>query len=531
MRKPKRNNRRQQKPTPKRTLTLVAEALEPRLVLSAAGFGFDGPRGQFDLHQRDHGNGDVYQSAFTDQNRNERSHRQFESSLGYTHSPDGRLDSTFSGHSAERGRHGGRLDDRPNPFAFFEKAEGESPSSTYNFVDDTPAPATHAAATIPGITLIVVSLTPTAQPMRGGDLLTFGQLTARPSQPPQTSPVRTDTQPIRSAATLPVVALISSSASSHSEATPSGSDALSRQTPSDAARSTVPGISTFVSLTTNDLARWWNADGRSVETVMEGTKRLDDSVRPTATIERKVASSRDSTQDQTLRLSEDSLWAGVSEGGFIDIDSDAAESSRERFDFAEDSQDLSLSKRLSKQMRRDEFWFDFANTRFDLLLDSADVQDLAEQQTLDSAKAEEEAWLREDGGMIVLTSSQFSDQVAGAVMDDAAQSPTSESAEREIDIPMDAGIGVFQAIEVATTLVEQRGEVHATGGSVAPSEGEATAGNEVVAPPVEQAAKSSESDQPQPIRAAAMPLLLAISAFWQRSREQRKKVTDRQREV
>lgn len=293
----------------------------------------------------------------------------------------------------------------------------------------------------------------------------------------------------------------------------------------------MPGISTFVLLTTNDLARWWNADGRSVETVMEGTKRLDDSVRPTATIERKVASSRDSTQDQTLRLSEDSLWAGVSEGGFIDIDSDAAERSRERFDFAEESEDLSLSKRLSKQMRRDEFWFDFANTRFDLLLDSADVQDLAEQQKLDSAKAEEEAWLREDGGMIVLTSSQFSDQVAGAVMDDAAQSPTSESAEREIDIPMDAGIGVFQAIEVATTLVEQRGEVHATGGSVAPSEGEATAGTEVVAPPVEQAAKNSEGDQPEPIRAAALPLLFAISAFLQRGRENRKKITDRQLEV
>jgi hypothetical protein len=543
MRKFKRNNRRQQKQPPKRTLTLVVEALEPRLVLSAAGFGFDGPRGQFDLHQRDHGNGDVYRSAFTDQNHDERSQRQFDSSLRYSHPGDGRLGDPFSEYLVERGRHGGRLDDRPEPFQFFGKAEGESPSSAYSFVDDSPAPATHAAATIPTMTLIVVSLTPTAPAMRGGDLLTFGQLAGRPSQPPQTSPVRTDSQPDRAAATLPVVALISSPASSRapsitfgyepasirSEAAPSGSDTLSDQTMSDSARSTVPGLTTLVSLTTNDLASSWNADGKSFETVFEATKRLDDSVRSTAANEREVAASRDSTPDQALRLSEDLLWAGVSDGGFIDIDTEAANNSRERFDFAEDSKDLSLSKRLSKQMRQDEFWFDFANTRFDLLFDATDMQTLADDHSSDGA--DEEAWLREDGGMIVLTSSQFNAQITEAVIDAATQSPASETTSREIDIPMDAGIGVFQAIEVATTPVEQRGDSHRTDGSSKPIEGEATAGTEVVAPPVEQAAKNSEGDQPEPIRAAAMPLLLAISAFLQRGRDNRKKITDRQLEV
>lgn len=543
MRKPKRNNRRQQKPTPKRTLTLMVEALEPRLVLSAAGFGLGGPRGQFDLHQRDHGDVDVYRSAFMDQNHNERSDRQLESSLRYSHPGDGRLGDPFSKYPVERGRHRGRLDDRPEPFQFFGKAEGESPSSTFNFVDDSPALATQAAATNPNMTLIVVSLTPTFLPMRGGDLFTSGQLTARPSQPPQTSPVRTDSQPSRSATTLPVVVFNSSSvpsrassvtfsnepASIRSEAAPSGSDKLSGQALSDSARNTVSGLTTLVSLTTNELAGWWNADGKSFETVIETTQRLDDSVRSTAASEREVISSRNSTPDRALRLSEDSLWASVSEGGFIDIDTDAADNSRERFDFAEDFTDLSLSKRLSKHLRQDEFWFDFANARFDLLFDATDMQSLADDHSSDDA--DEEAWLREDGGMILLTSSQFSAQFAAAIVDDATQSPTGETTSHESDIPMDAGIGVFQAIEVATTPVERRGDAHRTDGSSKPSEGEATAGTEVVAPPVEQAAKSSESDQPQPIRAAAMPLLFAISAFLQRGRENRKKITDRQLEV
>ena len=305
----------------------------------------------------------------------------------------------------------------------------------------------------------------------------------------------------------------------------------------ESASGLTPGLAVFVSLTTSNLPRSWNIDSTSFEAVFESASRIDDSIQPTGTSERAIVSSRDSTPERASRLSEDLLWAGVSEGGFIDVDTDAAGSLRERSEFAEDAEDFSLSKRLSKQMRRDEFWFDFANTRFDLLLDSTDLATLAEEQSPDSAASDyEESWLRDDGGMIVLTSAQFTEQLTAAVMGDSNQSPTGAADSREIDIPMDAGIGVFQAIEVATTLVEQtvfehNSDAHSADGSTAAIEGEATAGNAVIAPPVEQAATNSESDQPGAIRAAAMPLLLAISAFLQRGRENREKVAERQRRV
>lgn len=495
----KRQRRRKQATS--RAIKLAVEALEPRLVLSAVGLGFDGARERLDFHQRDQGHRDVSRPAFAAQYHGVR---------------DGGPAKPFSRNFAEPPRHGGHFDGQPRGrLSDFGGAEGESTSSP-NEVDNSSPPAS--------VLFVAVTITTSAPPARGGELIRSAQPATTLLEPPRTSTPSLVNQQGSSATLLPATAPLPASLNSRINPSLSDGQVGSVLPAGESAGIATSGVSSFVSFVIDDSANWRNVDG-SPEGTVDAIDRLPEPAQPA------ITSSWELILDRLVRFSDKSIETKVEEGGFIEIESHAADSPRERFDFAEGFEDGANSKQMRERSLRDAFWFDFGDARLDLLLDSRAVQDLAEEQAADAdSHSAEEAWLLDDGGMIVLTGAQFIERAAEVASDDTSNSSTtSETPVGEIDIPMDAGIEMFQAIEVASAPIGQEDAIPAVDNSPAQNEGDATADDS--APPAEQAARSSDRDQPAPVRAASMSLLLALSAIFSRNRPDRKKVADRQRKA
>ena len=542
--------RRQRKQRSKRSITLTLEPLEPRLVLSAAGFGFEGPRGQWDSHDRHHGNHEANRPAFAEHFHDKpgerielanRSKSNFAKPVHDGHPRGDRPNEPFGANSLEVGGHGARFNDRSELPPVNFAGEGEATARTREFeersssesVNDRYEPNLYETI-IPSTTATFVSLTPASSFTHDNATLSLAQPTARLTPPRTVSPDSPSPQS-GSAATRPVTLPVSSSAPNQTlpnttnielprlrfEPTASDSDTESVPPARKFDRVIEPAIGTFVSVTSSE--RWWNGDGESVEADFKRSDPLTESAWPSAAIKQAVASLTASVDRGHDRLSEATLWADVREGGLIDIDAEATDSTRERFEFEEDAEEMTGSKRLSTRTPKDAFWFDFGDPRLDLICDSLAVEELAEEQALDDADdTEGEAWLVDDGGMIVLTSSQFIDQADEvAFLETGESSITAGRASAEIEIPLDAGIGVFQAIEVSAAPVEQQVPFQAADDMQVPMERKAAADADPAIPAAEQAAKHSDGGTSGTRRAASMSLLFAITALFSRGRERR----------
>ena len=551
-------------------LALTVEALEPRLPLSAPGFGFGAAGEPLDSHVRDRDNRDTYRPALIEQTQDDHDSLRFELSDRHPDQRDANS-SRVESHSPKPGRDVHARGLRPHkPFSAdvfdpelrdsnFEQEAAESPNHvesglvestfpTYEFEDLSSYESVHdistlnlnAESSIPGTTVVFVSLAPTISPTHSNDSLSFGQPTTRLTQPPRIVFDNSGSSQSGLGATLPVSAPVSSLGSSRvSPTTPeigspifrpdpasSDRDAVLVQSASEFTRITEPGIETFVALATNEFSRWWNSDGESFEDALESSTPLAVSLQPSAAIQHAVDSLVASAGDRGDWLSEELLWGGVTEGGFIEVHTEAADKLRGRFELLEDAKDTASTKQLSSQTLRDAFWFDFCDTRLELMFDSTAAEEMAEEQALaNAADSNEETWLQDDGGMIVLTSSQFIDQAVEGAVDDAPEtSSTCQSTAVEKEIPMDVGIDVFRAIEVAAVPIEQQGSGEASGSTSVPVEHEFGADADSL-PSSEQAVKKSKGRDTEPSRAAS--LLVAVSAFFSHGRKNRTRIVER----
>jgi len=546
-----RKRRRIRKHALAQPVSLIVEALEPRLVLSAAGFGFDGLHERPEFHARERGEFDSHRSVLAD------SHRDIRVSEGYDYGGD-RYETSprpvfgFNQDQREKRLDGGqadvrpaddffagnrrepRLEDRANrPSTYLGRPEGESTNSPFEPVGNSFGSEPFQEVLSPSFTVVLITLPPSGSSSLRGDI---GRPSTTLASPPRSNFFVTSNQPISAAITLPVAGSITSSISSRVGASEFEGESpsirfevtpINNESASDVRASSQVGFSTFVSLSTNDLASYGNTDSESDAFGITVLDRLSGSNDWATNGEPARTLQSSQTNDRTARLSEESLWASVSEGGFIEIDATSDDDSHEQTALADESDEAWLSRRDSNRTSRDAFWFDFSDSRLDLLLDKTDLEALAEHQNEHNApKADEQAWLLDEGGMIVLTKAQISDAAIDSNVEGMRQLAAVEEADSgEIDIPMDAGIGVFQAIDVATTLVEQQGDSPLAVDRSVASEAAATADAEEVSAPVEQAVRS-DAGQPEPVRSAAMPLLVAIATFFARGRQNRKKEED-----
>lgn len=502
---------REQRSTP--IVSLTVEALEPRVVLSASGFAFDQRHDRFELRGPDRGAFETFRPAQTDTQRDTRGDQR-PAQLRDRHG------SLFNSNRDER-----RSSDRrtPPPMRSSQPEGKFSPSTFADETVHTHAPIgynfvamTYAEPTIP--TLNIALVPPPPRP-------TFTGLSSPTNN--RVSATLPITSTITNGSRTPTTSLVDSPLIARLDTTPTNSESISGRVIEVSEATPASNSTAFVSFSTNNNPAIWNAESDFAFSDSVAFGQSQEPIRQAVTSDIDGGSAFRSTIDQATQFSEETLWTRTGEGGFIEISRDAEDDSRERIDIDGDNNEVASAKRLSNRTPRDAFWFDFGDRRLDLLLDPTELQQLAEEQIGDQDESEaEDDWLVEEGGMIVLTNAQFVEDSVDVISQDVSKLATRDPAtSAEIDIPMDAGIGMFQAIDVATTLTEQPGSEPTVA-----SEGETTAHVGDLAPASERAARA-EATHSVPMRAASMPLLATIASLFAGSRKNREKVSSGRFEV
>ncbi|MCA9118545.1 MAG: LEPR-XLL domain-containing protein [Planctomycetaceae bacterium] len=525
----KKSPRRKRKHLSTRVTSLAVETLEPRVVLSASGLAVDQIQDRFEL-RADRSEFEMYRPARSnddiesfDKQRPARLGQRLQPPLGFD------FNLRMSGHDESEIRdrrdsffktnHDDRRtsSDRPTPpvdrsgqpegesslSTFAYAPVGTSTQSGYELASTTYAEPTSASLSV---VLVVVPLVRSSFAGSGNQL----------------SGVDSATLPIASTSTsvsrMPTTGLVDSSEIPRFDVTPPNRESISARTVDVSAAEAATNSTTFVSISNNDLAEWHiDGDLRFSNSVAFGQAQEQNWQATSA--KRSGDSAFKSVTERINELTEEALSTRTSEGGFIELSRNEESDSEQGLEIEDINERIAGAKDASNDTARDTFWFDFRDTRIDLLLDLAEFQELAESQIADpGTSGGEEAWLAEEGGMIVLTNAQFIED-AVEVTDPSGSNLAAyvNATSTEIDIPMDARIGMFQAVDVATTLSEQPGTEPVGGG-----EGEPTAQADDSAPPTEQAAHA-ETTPPISSQAASMPLLAAIATFFAGRRKSREK--------
>ena len=542
----KQRHRHKRKKVRPESTKLTVEKLEPRVVLSASGFDFGHER--FEMHAeelRDHdGNRPVMSDLQRDGHRNERSeiavrHGELSSAQSKLKDPwrgggpgDRRPERVF-----ESNHHDTAIAHWSRPIAGSAEPEGESAGSTFEFEESSFVDSTSVNLLFEPRLEPTSSVTVLFTPLAATTSSTFGNKLGSPSTtltlPPRRPTIGSADQSVSVTSTIPVTLTISSPDTSRPPSTlflvePSSdsfeaaslihnSAAVPAANPSEGIQQ--ENAATFVLLSNSTFERVWHVDDRATEDI--GSRSLTpvlEAFRPTND-DGSYAPPTRTTSDRVAQLSADWLWADISEGGFIEIESGTEANSIERFGLTPELNAASNSKRLPTRTPRDIYWFDVGDSRVDLLSDMECIDELAEEHPMgDDGNIDEQAWLLDEGGMILLTIAQFTNHAADPSIDAEDRVPiTDHEAFESIEIRMDTAIELFQAIDVATGPAENSGESPVADGS-SPSEDEITVDNDETIPALKQAATKADGEGSGSVRPATIPWLVAIAATFSRFR-------------
>lgn len=186
-------------------------------------------------------------------------------------------------------------------------------------------------------------------------------------------------------------------------------------------------------------------------------------------------------------------------------------------EFSVDSGNGKRAKPDSKRTPKGRFWFDIEDVEIDSVLDSIDVPGLAdEERTGSPSRKLDEGRSLDEGGMIVLETSQFCAQEVGN-----PPAPLASASQRQpnmSNIPVDASLGVFRAVEVATTWRETHSDAEA------PVEDDAAGNTSETQSSAEKPVADSKAPDAESTQAASAPLWLGATLFFsQRRRKQKPK--------
>ncbi len=552
MNKRKQLNRKHNK---RSAIKLLVESLEPRHVLSAVGFGFNDGLDRFDVEDRERNSRGEFRSEQFGENRdsrgNERFNRRddrFELANRFSHDRHPERGDDLDRHGHSHHDIDNHRSDRPDFEDRFEEpsddfGEGEG---SYGFYDDFDAdefnsrnePPSFFEPIAPLRPVVLVTLAPTTSPSTNF-LAPLGQAATTAIQSPPGTIAQFFADSSNSAPTLPITVPTSPSTPNQT-ITPTLSadqsftsfESTSDQTDNSLAPITdaSPAVADspsayFVSLTTSADDQLLGLDG-AIDASLSSA--FSSSITSIAT-----EAMNKTFMNQVISFSDESLWTSLSEGGFIELDNDASERANTAFDFSVDGEDKVTERNGNENAQHNAFWFDFDDSRFDLLMDTTQLDELAAE--IDSAAEANDsagdAWLLDEGGMIVLTTQPGDAEVSQFTQEQGRIEPTTNQGSDEVNVQMHADIGIFQAIEVASSPIElleaALGDAEATdetSGTVATDDNDLT-------PPAEQAAADTDRTSNEPTRAAALPWLAALAALLDFRRHKRKPVKNSEFQV